>query len=71
MIAGGKCARDIRNRIHEGNIDLHSLSYQVFDFAKHWKIVLGFDVFRICGVKTSHQSSKRSDTYTLADSQNG
>ena len=38
---------DLRDRVHERNVDLDGLSNQVLDFTKHGKVILALDVFRI------------------------
>ena len=38
---------DLRDRVHERNVDLDGLSNQVFDFTEHSKVVLALDVFGV------------------------
>ena len=38
---------NLRDRVHERNVDLDGLSNQVFDFTEHSKVVLALDVFRV------------------------
>lgn len=61
---------DLRNGVHEGNIDFHSLSYQVFDLAKHSEVILGLDVFRVRGIETGYQSSEGGNAHTLTNAKN-
>lgn len=60
-----------RNGVHERNVDFNSLSYQVFDFTKHRKVVLGLDIFRIRGIQTCNEASKWRDSNTFTDTKDG
>ena len=60
-----------RDGVHEGNVDLHSLSNQVFDFSEHGQIVLGLDVFRIGGIQASNKTTQRGDTNTFTNTEDG
>jgi hypothetical protein len=62
---------DVRDGVHEGDVDLHGLGYEIFDFAEHSEIVLGLDVVWIRSVETGHQASEGSDADPLTDSKNG
>ena len=43
----GQTESNLRDRVHERNVDLDGLSNQVFDFTEHSKVVLALDVFRV------------------------
>lgn len=62
---------DERDRVHEGNVDFDSLGDQVLNLAEHGQVVLGLDVFRVCGVEAGNKASERCDSDTFADAENG
>lgn len=62
--------RRVRDRIHERNVDLDSLSDEVLDLTEHLQVILGLDIFRVGGVKASNEATKRGDTDTFTDTEN-
>ena len=64
----GSCLKNIRNGVHEGNVDLHSLGDQVFYFTEHSQVILGLDIFRVGSIETSDETPKGSDAHTLTNS---
>jgi len=60
-----------RYRVHEGDVDLHSLSNQILDFSEHGQIILGLDVFGVGGVQASDKATQRGDANTLTDTKDG
>lgn len=61
----------IRDWVHERHVDLDGFSHQVFDFTKHGEVILGLDIFGVCGVQTRDEPTKRGDTDSLADTEYG
>ena len=62
---------DVRDGVHERNIDFDGLGDQVLDFSKHGKVVLGFDVVGIGGIQTGNEASEWRDSDTFADTEDG
>jgi len=63
--------RYVRDRVHERNIDLDGFSNEILYLSKHMQVILRLDVFRVCCIKTSNETTKRSYTHTFADTENG
>ena len=61
----------VRDGVHERHIDFYSFSDQVFNFAKHGKIVLGLDVVGIRSVKTRDKTTKGRDADTFTNTEYG
>jgi len=61
----------VRDGVHEGDVNLDSLSNQVLDFSEHGQVVLGLDVFWVGGIEAGNKTTKRSDTDTFANAKNG
>ena len=62
---------DVRDGVHERNIDFDGLGDQVLDFSKHGKVVLALDVFWVGSVQAGNEASEGRDTDTFTDSENG
>lgn len=57
--------------VHEGNVDLNSFGDQVLDLSEHGEVVLALDVLRVGSVEAGNETTKRGDSYTLTDTENG
>jgi hypothetical protein len=61
---------DVRDWVHEGDVDLDGLGDQVLDLTEHGEVVLGFDVFGVGGIEAGDEATERSDTDTLTNTEN-
>ena len=55
----------------EGSVDLNSLGDQVLELLELVELVLALDILGAGDNHASHQTTKRGDTVTLADTENG
>lgn len=60
---------NLRDRVHEGNVDLDSLRDQILDLTEHGQVILGLDILRIRGIQASDETTERGDTDTFADTE--
>lgn len=55
----------------ERNVDLNGLRHKVLDLLELVELVLALDILRVRHHHTSHQTTKRGDSITLANTENG
>ena len=60
---------NVRDGVHERNVDLDGFRDQVLDFTEHGEVVLGLDVLGVRGVQARDEAAKGSDADTLTDSE--
>lgn len=58
---------DERDGVHEGDINFDSLRYQIFDFTEHRQVIFGLDIFRVCRIQASDETSQGCDADTFTD----
>lgn len=61
----------VRDGVHERDCDFDRFGDQVLDFTEHGEVVLGLDVFWVCGIQASNEPAERCDSHTLADTEHG
>lgn len=64
-------SRNLRDRVHEGDVNLHSLRDKVLNLTEHGQVVLGLDVLRVRGVQARNETAEGGDTDTLTDTEDG
>lgn len=62
-------AKNLRDGVHERDVDLYGFGYQVLDLTQHREIVLALDIFRVGGVQAGDQTAQGSNPDSLADTQ--
>ena len=62
---------NVRDGVHEGDVDFDGFCDQVLNLAKHREVVLGLDVFGVGSVETCDETSEGGDTDTLTNTKNG
>jgi hypothetical protein len=62
---------NLRDGVHERNIDLDCFRNQVLDFTKHGEVILGLYILRVRSVQARDETAKGRDTNTLANTKDG
>ena len=62
---------NVRDWVHEGDVDLNRLSDEILDFSQHRKVVLGLDILGVGCIEAGDETTEGRDPDTLADTENG
>lgn len=71
IVPCGIKSKDVRDGVVVRDVDLDGLCDQVLNLTESLQVVLGLDVFGVGGVHASDQATKRGDTDTFTNTEDG